>query len=469
MPVSVLADDLDLHLLRRATFGATPAMAADIRSRGASAWLTEQLQPDSIPDPAGDSVVARYPLVTASISQLNGLAKPRDASLQLVECTLARQIWSSRQLFEIMVEFWSNHLNVQAPHASTYLTKPVEDRTVTRKHAMGRFENLLLADARSPAMLAHLNNDTSQLDEPNENYGRELLQLYTVTPAAGYTETDVRNSALLLTGRSSDGRGTFEYKPDWHYTGPVRILGWSSANASASGGLGTSDSYLRYLARHEQTALALSRKLAIRFVSDDPPQTLIDSLAETYLDRGTSIVPWLRVLFTSPEFAASIGQKTRLPGEDVVATARALKLSPPTGTSNQPITDLVNECIRFGHAPLGAPEVTGYPDQLAAWWSIGTTLGRCNMHRSRTRGFPTGLPRPPLKDLLIGAPMPTHGHMIDRLTGSLTGQKFRDDHRTALLTYAGMTAAQTYTQTLVDKWLPDLTEMVLNSSYRMLR
>lgn len=465
----ILIDDQALHLLRRATYGPTPEMLADIRARGTTAWLTEQLNPTGIDDSVMDGVVARFNLVNAPLADLNRLSQPREASLQLVQCTLARQIWSKRQLFEVMVEFWSNHLNVLTPHPSTYLTKPVEDRAVIRKHALGRFENLLLADAASPAMLAYLMNEESELDDPNENYGRELLQLHTVTPAAGYTEADVRHSARVLTGRSTDGKGTFVFKPEWHFVGPVSVLGWSSANASAAGGMAVGDSYLRYLARHEQTARNLSRKLAIRFVSDDPPQSLIDNLTEVYLDHGSAIVPWLRALFTSPEFAASIGQKARRPAEDLVACARAMKLQPPTGSSVQPIIDMSNECSAYGHSPLGAEPPTGYSDVLAGWWSVGSTLARCNLHRKITRGYPVGLNRPPVRDLLAGPAMATLGAVVDRLTDTLTGQRFRDDHRNALLTFVGWTANAPYDQKAVDKWLPDLTELVLNSPYRTLR
>lgn len=466
---TVLSSDPDLHLLRRATYGATPELVADIRARGAQAWLDEQLNPQSIDDSACDAVMAKFPLVSASLATLNALTEPSKASNQLVQSAIVRQVWSKRQLFEVMVEFWSNHLNVLCPHPATYREKPVEDRAVIRPYALGRFENLLLADARSPAMLAYLMNDESELGDPNENYGRELLQLHTVTPAAGYTEAHVRDSAYVMTGRTSDGKGTFVYKPDWHYVGPVRILGWSSPNASAGGGLATSDSYLRYLARHSSTARNIARKLVIRFVSDDPPQTLVDALTDTYLDSGTAIIPVLRRLFGSTEFAQSIGQKARRPCEDVVASARAMGMQPPTGSSVQGVIDLVNHANSFGNPPFGAEPPPGYPDILAGWWSVGSTLGRCNMHRNFTRGFPAGLGRPPLMNLLAGPAMANYGVMLDRLTNSLTQQTFRQEHRTALLTFAGLAAGGAYDQRTVDRCLPDLSELVLNSPYRTLR
>lgn len=465
---SVLSGDPDLHLLRRATFGPTPALLADIRQRGAAAWLDQQLNPQGIDDSAMDALLQRYPLISAPLSQLLTLAEPRLASTQLVAATVARQIWSRRQLFEVMVDFWSNHFNVFTPHVSTYLTKPIEDRSVIRPHALGRFDDLLLASAKSPAMLAYLNNEDSEKTEPNENYGRELLQLHTVSPAAAYTESDVLNSARVMTGRSTDDAGSFLFKTDWHFVGSVRVMSWSSANASATGGMAVGDSYLRYLARHEQTALALSRKLAIRFVRDDPPESLVEMLAGVYLDSGTAIGPWLRALFESPEFASAVGQKTRRPTEDIVLTARALGLSPPT-TGTKGISNLASDCGRMGQPPLGEFEPTGYSDVAVGWYSVSTTLGLCNLHRSMTRGYPTALPHPPLSALLAGPSMATHGDMADRLTVALTGQTFRSDHQSALLAYAGMTASQPYNQTAVNKWLKDLTELVLNAPYLKLR
>lgn len=467
--VSILSDDPDLHMLRRATMGPTPALLADIRRRGATAWLEDQLHPERIDDAAMNSLLSKYPLITAPLSQLNALEQPRTAALQLIEATLARQIWSRRQLFEIMVDFWSNHLNVLTLQSAGHLTKPIEDRTVIRTHAMGRFENLLLADAKSPAMLRYLDNNDSRIPTPNENYGRELLQLHTVGSSAGFTEEDVRNSALILTGRSVTLEGAFVYKPEWHYVGRVQVMGWSSANASSSAGMSTGDGYLRYLARHEQTALSLSRKLAIRFVSDTPSPALIEQLAEVYLDSGTAIVPWLKALFDSPEFDAAVGQKMRRPLEGIVATVRALGIQPPTGTNTDAIGKLATDTIKLGHQPLNAAPPTGYPDVAAGWWAIGGLLSRCNWHRIMSRGHPDGLPRPALSALLAGPPMATHGEMADRLTVSLTGQIFRPDHREALLNFAGLTSAEPYSKRKVDRWLKDLTEMVFNSPYWVLR
>lgn len=465
---TVLSADPDLHLLRRTTFGATPALLAEIRDRGSAAWLDEQLHPERIDDSAADTVIALWPSITATLAELNAMPERRKASNDLIQATLARQIWSRRQLLEVMVEFWTNHFNIVAPHPSSYTSKPMDDRTVIRPNALGRFDTMLLASARSAAMLTYLDNATSQGDEPNENYGRELMQLHTCGPTAGYTEQDVRNSALILTGRSTDNAAGFLYRPDYHFVGRVTIMGWSSSNASTTGGLSTSDGYLRYLARLPETARHLAGKLCVRFVSDDPPTALIDRMVDAYLDTATAIVPMLQVLFDSVEFAASIGAKTRRPSESVVATVRALGVQPPTD-STKAIGNLVTDCGSMGQAPMGCYPPTGYSDVAAGWRSVGGTLTLCNKKRLMTRGYPNGLARPALLELL-GSPAPTtYAVMVDRLTTALTGQLFRSEHRDALFAYSGLSPTAAYVEKTAKAALPDLAELVLDSPYLVLR
>ena len=99
-----------------------------------------------------------------------------------------------------MCDFWSNHLNVTNPSDRVWDNRQDYDRRVIRKHALGRFEDMLIASATHPAMLLYLNNADSTKDNPNENYGRELLELHTVSVDGGYNEQDMRNSTLIMTG-----------------------------------------------------------------------------------------------------------------------------------------------------------------------------------------------------------------------------------------------------------------------------
>lgn len=467
---SILSPDPVLHLVRRATHGLTPGLLEEVRRRGRDNWLQDQLHPERVDDGGMKAILDYYPAITMSAEELVVLPQKqrRDATTQLSQATLARQLFSRRQLLEIMTEFWNNHFNAPASD-STFATKPPEDRTVIRANALGRFENLLLADAKSPPMLFFLGNYRSSLESPNENYGRELLELHTVGIDAGYTENDVKNSALVLTGRTIDDLGLFIYDPEMHHVGSVRVLGWSSPNSTANGGMVVSDDYLRYLAGHRSTALHLSRKLAVRFVTDDPPQSLVNRLADTYQDNGTAIVPWLEALFDSTEFANSAGAKTRRPLEDYAASLRALGIQaiPANGVSE--IKQMYDQTGSMGQAPLASRPPTGYPDTAAEWESVAGTLKRWNAHHQMATQNAGPLQYPPLEQLLAGPTPATNGEMVDRLCGNLTGQTFRPMHQKALLDFAGMTAGQPYDPEATEYYLAQLVVLILDSPYHTLR
>jgi uncharacterized protein (DUF1800 family) len=292
------AQDPDLHLLRRATYGPTPELAAEVRRTGMTAWLDAQLHPlTAVADPAMDTLARRYPRQSLAVWQARDQLAPDDRWAlmeEAVDLHIARATWSRRQLLEVLADFWSNHLNVTCPSSDVWDSRHLYARDVIRKHALGTFSDMLVASARHPAMLAYLDNATSSKKAPNENHGRELLELHTVGVDGGYTEKDVRSSALILTGLSVDSdSGEYEYKPIRHYVGPVTVMGFSHANSSALAGEAVAVAYLRYLARHPATARRIARKLAVRFVSDAPPETLVSRLAAG-TRRAWSAVPSAR-------------------------------------------------------------------------------------------------------------------------------------------------------------------------------
>jgi uncharacterized protein (DUF1800 family) len=386
------------HLLSRVTYGATPALVSEVRAaRSNTAWLEQQLNPSALDDLACEAILARWPLAKATgpviEAQLQGGSW--DAMQALVQATIARALWSKRQVFEVMVEFWSNHLNITCPSSEVWSTKPTDDQQVIRAHALGRFDDMLVASSTSPAMLRFLSNAESQGDDINENYGRELLELHTVGVDAGYTHADIINAARALSGLSvwnewnggtAGNRGTLRYRSEWHYVGPLTVMGWTHANATRTGGQAVVESLVRYLARRPETAQRLARKLAVRFVSDTPPAGLVDRLAQTYLAGDTDILPVLRQLLTSPEFLASAGQKQRRPYEDVVATMRSLGVAP----SLDPTKDLGGIAWmlgQLGQAPLGWGLPDGYPDEAGSWTGAGGTLGRWNAHLALVGGW----------------------------------------------------------------------------------
>jgi len=174
---------------------------------------------------------------------------------------------------------------------------------------------MLIASAKHPAMLNYLNNVDSTKFEPNENYGRELLELHTVGISGGYNETDMRNSALIMTGmsidESPDSGGGYYYKEYNHHTGHVKVMKFSNGNGNPNGEP-LAMSYLKYLANHQATAYNLCGKLITRFVSDIPQPKLVKRLAHIYLTSGTAIKPVLLALFASTESSTPPARRSGL-------------------------------------------------------------------------------------------------------------------------------------------------------------
>ena len=240
-------------------------------------------------------------------------------------------------------------------------------------------------------MMMYLNNAESTKDNPNENYGRELLELHTVGVDGGYDEDDMRQSTLVLTGYGIDwDTGLYEYH-DWaHYTGPVSVMGWSHANGSEKKGYDVALKYIDYLAHHPSTATRIATKLCQRFVSDAPPPALVDALAETYLAHDTAIVPVLRKLFGSSAFKNSVGEKVRRPFQDVIATIRVLGIKPEADTATDGLQGMYWMVEGMSDLPMGWIPPNGYPDYADAWRSAGSTLGRWNMHVGMAQGLVAG-------------------------------------------------------------------------------
>lgn len=395
--------DADL-LIGRATYGRTAATDSSIERLGATAWLERQLSPATIKDSAGAAVDAQYPHLQWSIAQARANLKIGSWDLMSNVCThhLGRAMFSDRELFEVMVDFWSNHLNITCPSSDVWESRHRYQHDVIRKHALGSFQNLLLASAFHPSMLTYLDNAGSTKDAPNENYAREVLELHTVGVNSGYTEKDIQRAALLLTGwQYTEGERSFA--PDQHYTGQIRVFGFSIANRDAVDGPVAQRKYLRYLATHPKTARSLATKLATHFVSDDPPAPLISRLAKVYTQNDTKIVPVLRALFTSAEFAESAGEKIRRPMDQLVASARAIGVK--NGTDAQALTDMYYVVKNAGQAPLGWSMPNGYPDTADAWQSPASALNVFNSTTAMVHGWwPTKMQLPGPEELLEKKP-----------------------------------------------------------------
>lgn len=383
-----------LHVLQRFTAGYTPALNRQVVAAGGFArWFERQLT-GAYDDRWATQTAAWWPSVNATPEQVwkrhqDGVEELWRADANYQCWSLARRIGSQRQVLETMADFWEHHLHVPAagevgPFRASY-------GRMVRARALGRYADLLQAAVTHPAMAVYLTNANSSKRAPNENLGRELLELHTVGRGQ-YDEDDVKASARILTGwRIGLWRDwAVSYDPAHHWTGPVTVMGFSHANAAADG-RPVVTAYLNYLARHPATARRIATKLARRFVSDAPPAALVSRLASVYLKNDTAIVPVLRALATSPELAAARNAKVRTPAEDVVATWRALDVrltaAPRNGDDEIAANQVLWQTASLGLTPFGWQRPDGRPDDAASWSSTSRFLASVDVHYTMAGGW----------------------------------------------------------------------------------
>lgn len=378
---SLPAPDAIYLLQSRTGFGVRQDQLARGRSVGTTAWIEEQLAPGSLNDGGLEvALAAALPSLTMSLPELTAYTNPPNpryrAASETITATYVRQLLSPRQLYEVMVEFWTNHFNIDLGDAALAYFKPWDDREVVRRHALGNFRDLLHASARSPAMLFYLDNFANIASGPNENYARELMELHTLGINGGYTEMDVKEVARCFTGwglpRGIDYSLTgFVFRSQFHDNGAKRVLG---VDIAAGGGEQDGVRVLDILAAHPSTARLISTKLARRFVSDAPPAALIDALAAEFTRTQGDIKSILRVLFGSAQFVASGDQKFKRPAEFVISALRAVRSTSSAGV----LRGISAQLEAMSHQVFGWPAPNGYPDVRGYWLNTGSALARWN-------------------------------------------------------------------------------------------
>jgi uncharacterized protein (DUF1800 family) len=372
------ADEIDdaSHVLNRLTFGPRPGQHAETTALGARAFIAAQLEPESIDDRWTASRAARFEALRAW--PLGELLEydARELLDQLTRKKILHAVHSKRQLHEVMVDFWADHFNIDPSKGDSKWLMPADDREVIRAHALGSFPAMLKASALSPSMLWYLdgrvNRRADEGERPNENHGRELLELHSLGVAGGYTQRDVMEVARCLTGwtvreraKSGYAVGKVEFRPDLHDDGPKTVLG-----TAIPAGLGAADldRVIDIVARHPATARHLAEKLCRRFIADDPPAAAVRAVAEAFRSCNGEIRPTLAALFDTPEFWASRGGKTKRPFHFVVSALRATAARSNAGPALQ------NHLLRLGHAPFQYPTPDGYPEEAQPW--MATLLWR---------------------------------------------------------------------------------------------
>lgn len=372
--------DPDFHLLSRAAFGPWPGDLARVREMGREAWLDEQLHPERIDDSLCDLRARRFESLNFSAGDAYEFKK-EVLREEITRHSLLRAVYSKRQLFEVMVEFWTDHLNIDLEKGDCIYLKPSDDRDVIRKHALGSFRDLIRASATSPAMLVYLDGRSNKVregheDVPNENYARELLELHTLGVHGGYTQADVREAARCLTGWTFDvkrkfklNRGQTFFRDDWHDDGEKTVLG---KVIPAGGGPADLDRLVEIACAHPSTARYVAEKLCRRFVGPELPATLVAEVAKSFSDSDGDIPTVLRTLLTSETFMQSRGVLLKRPFRFLVSALRALGADThaPTGS------DVVEYLSRMGHGLFQYPTPDGYPDEETPW--MGTLMWRWN-------------------------------------------------------------------------------------------
>ena len=460
------------HLLNRFTFGPTAGSRAYVRDNGPDAWYRLEIKYAGTYRGYGGNknVAAQGPLLSKSPYDVRQWLKGQgneygwDAMDQLTQVTLGLQTYSPAQLYETLVDFFSNHLNVPNHNGDVWNTRHAYDRDVIRRYAAGSFTDMLLASARHPAMLIYLNLAESTKTAVNENYGRELLELHTV--GLHYSEADVKNAAKLLTGRTIDDNMHYLFDDYIHGTGAVKVLGFTHANSSAAGGEAAGDALLRYLAAHPYTAQNLARKLCVRFVSDNPSSTLVNAVAKAYRDSKTQILPMVSTILRSTEFWESRGRKVRRPAENVLATLRVLGVGVKNWADALQSLHWITDSM--GNCPLDWPAPNGYPDVATAWRSAGTLLNLWEKHLGFAGGWWDGFADVSIDGLYGGGPA-NSGDAISRLTKRLTGTTWSTTHRQVLQTFLGEPASTPMSKSVLRWWDVPLAAVILDSPHHALR
>lgn len=364
----------------------------------------------------------------ATYMQSKGLKPQQELYRQFINQKILRATYSNNQLRELLTEFWFNHFNVSLskPQCAAYV--PSFERDIIRPNVFGKFEKLLLETAKSPAMLMYLDNFTSTgintvIDERgneitapkpnakpkapqknrqglNENYAREVMELHTLGVDGGYTQSDVTQAARVLTGwtlapMGDDGYGKpmknivdrlgeenmrkrgfvhdgdFLFAMNKHDNGEKTVLG---RKFPAGGGYEEGVELLKMLAHHKSTANFISKKLAIRFVSDQPAKALVDKMAKTFLSSNGDIKEVLITMVNAPEFWSknALREKTKSPFELAISAVRSLDAN-----VNQPY-QLFSWINKMGQKIYYYQAPTGFPDRGQYWINTGSLLNRMN-------------------------------------------------------------------------------------------
>ncbi|MDQ3622989.1 MAG: DUF1800 domain-containing protein [Verrucomicrobiota bacterium] len=544
-----------VHALNRLGYGPRPGDVERVTQMGLEKYLQQQLHPETIDDSAAERIVAELDTLKLSSRELTmdyyaeirrfvdkqrtsgnaqemkarygldlGQVPPKPAPPSSSEKTPAqkwkeglkelpsrislrclgelqtakvvRAIESERQLQEVLVDFWSNHFNIDTKKGPCRVLKIADDRDVIRPHIFGKFRDLLGASAKSPAMLVYLDNIQNSKPRElgvfeqsirqktieklvgsnvmpaetkpkmdgglNENYAREIMELHTLGVDGGYTQQDVQEVARCFTGWGWNPlEGTFAFGPRRHDDGEKKVLGHV---IPANGGIADGEKVLDLLASHPSTAKFIATKLCRRLVADEPPPALVERAARTFRESEGDLRKVVETIITSPEFFSppAIRAKLKSPFEFAVSAVRATGGHVATG--NPPPVKVrsvlegaatmgyggelvssskkksLNWCIYEMGQPLFAFQApTGYPEDSRQWVSAGALISRLNFALALTGGSVADASVEP-RDLIQGADTDRPGEVLDCVLQKLLNGEASAATRETLL--KNMTSAE---------------------------
>jgi hypothetical protein len=318
-------------------------------------------------------------------------------SKELAALTTLRRIYGSNQVLETLAEHFADYLPVPL-FSQADIFRMDYDRTI-RENLKKTYPELLVSAAFHPAMLTSLNGQTNTAASPNENFGRELLELFTVTPKFKYTEKDVLAASLMLSGINFS-LASYELRaiPSRHHFGKISLLGFSHSNLptdSSATIIARATQMIKHLALLPATAEAFSVRMARRYVSEIPSKKLLDLMKRTYMATKGSIPAVFSAMVLSPEFLSSKPSKVKRPAEHLASSVRALnvelsaQLKDMAGSGSLDFNDLnplTTILDRQGHLPFDWGTPDGYPDYSDAWTTFGGQAQRWNITSKISQG-----------------------------------------------------------------------------------
>ena len=554
-----------IHVLNRLGYGPRPGDVEQVEKMGLQKYLQQQLHPERIDDSALRADLAKFDILAIDASELsktfreeqqaqrerqreqaaaakksetemggapggsstnmdqrplpanrrpNGDSPRRSfiAVAELQDAKIISAIESPRQLYEVLVDFWSNHFNIDVRKGPCRVLKVVDEREVIRPHVFGKFRDLLEASAKSPAMLHYLDNfqnsvarevspneqrirqrvlaQTPNAPAPptdnkprqvggiNENYAREIMELHTLGVDGGYTQKDVQEVARCFTGWTvNQPTGEFVFAPRRHDDGPKMVLGHAIA---ANGGIKDGEKVLDILASHPSTAKFIATKLCRRLVSDDPPPALVDRIAGVFLQTDGDLRQVVQAIIYSSEFFSPQAYRAKIksPFEFAVSAVRAtggkitsddfvpmdrrlaMEAGATFGRGMERLASAKRKSLNIQIIEMGQPlfahqAPTGYPEDSRKWVNTGALISRMNFALALAEHKLTDVSVTPA-DLIHGVDIDKPGIVLDRLNQVFLQGELTVPTRATLEKHVTGGEASTVN-------IPELTALILGS------